>query len=168
MPSFRSTGRGRSVDKPVRLCTVRPTVMTRTGLSVLTVALVLAGCGNSHSGGGSAALKLRATQTSFTPIEPIAGALKPGDSFITSSDIAGGGHENAYCVIAERAHTDLCTVTVVLPRGQLSAQGVFVNAPKLSGTIAVLSGTKAYDGAVGSLTTNGLIDHSESIGISLG
>jgi hypothetical protein len=166
MPSFRSTGRGRSVDEPVRLCTVRPTVMTRAGLSVLALALVLAGCGNSHS--GSATLKLRATQTSFTPIEPVAGALKPGDSFITSSDIAGGGHENAYCVIAERAHTDLCTVTVVLPRGQLSAQGVFINAPKLSGTIAVLSGTKAYDGAVGSLTTGGLIGHSESITISLG
>jgi hypothetical protein len=149
-------------------CTVRPSVMTRAGLSALAVALVLAGCGSSNGGGSNATLKLRATQTSFTPIEPAPGALKPGDSFVTSSDIAGGGHENAYCVIAERAHTDLCTVTVVLPRGQLSAQGVFINAPKLSGTIAVLSGTKAYDGAVGSLTTGGLVDHSDSITISLG
>ncbi len=137
----------------------------RTGLSVLAVALVLAGCGSSHS--GSATLKLRATQTSFTPIAPVTGALGPGDSFVTSSDIAGGGHENAYCVLAERRQTDLCIVTVVLPRGQLSAQGVFVNA-KLSGTIAVLSGTKAYDRAVGTLTTSGLGDHSDSITISLG
>jgi hypothetical protein len=149
------------------LCTVVLAVTTRTALPVLAVALVLAGCGSSQSGGSGATLRLRATQTSFTPIEPGTGPLEPGDSFVTSSDIAGGGHENAYCVIAERAHTDLCIVTVVLPRGQLSAQGVFVNAPKLSGTIAVLSGTKAYDRAAGSLTTSGLAAHSDSITISL-
>jgi hypothetical protein len=148
-------------------CTVRSTVVTRTALSVLAVAVVLAGCGSASNGSTSSTLKLRATQTSFTPIAPGTGALKPGDAFVTSSNIAGGGHENAYCVLAERAHVDLCIVTVVLPRGQLSAQGVFVNAPKLSGTIAVLSGTKAYDRAVGSLTTNGLIAHSESITINL-
>jgi hypothetical protein len=134
---------------------------------VLAVALVLAGCGSSHNGGSSTTLKLHATQTSFTPIAPGTGALAPGDAFVTSSNVAGGGHENAYCVVAERAHTDLCIVTVVLPRGQLSAQGVFVNAPKLSGTIAVLSGTKAYDHAAGTLTTSGLGDHSDSITISL-
>lgn len=148
-------------------CTLRPTVVTRTGLSVLAVAVVLAGCGSSTDGSTSSTLRLRATQTSFTPITAGTGALQPGDAFVTSSNIAGGGHENAYCVLAERAHTDLCIVTVVLPRGQLSAQGVFVNAPKLSGTIAVLSGTKAYDRAAGSLTTNGLIAHSESITINL-
>jgi hypothetical protein len=143
-------------------------VVTRTGLAVLAVAVVLAGCGSSHNGASTTTLKLRATQTSFTPIALDTGAaLQPGDAFVTSSNIAGGGHENAYCVLAERAHTDLCIVTVVLPRGQLSAQGVFVNAPKLSGTIAVLSGTKAYGRAVGSLTTNGLIAHSESITINL-
>jgi hypothetical protein len=134
---------------------------------MLAVALVLAGCGSSQNGGSSATLELRATRTSFTPIQQHSGALQPGDAFVTSSDITGGGHENAYCVIAERAHTDLCIVTVVLPRGQLSAQGVFVNAPKLSGTIAVLSGTKAYDRAAGSLTTSGLTGHSDSITISL-
>jgi hypothetical protein len=134
---------------------------------MLAVALVLAGCGGSQNGGTSATLKLHATQTSFTPIAPDTGPLEPGDSFVTSSDIAGGGHENAYCVVAERAHTDLCILTVVLPRGQLSAQGVFTNAPKLSGTIAVLSGTNTYDGAAGTLTTSGLIGHSDSITIRL-
>jgi len=142
-------------------------VVAWRALSILAVAVVLAGCGSAQNGGSSGTLKLRATQTSFTPIEQHPGALQPGDAFITSSDIAGGGHENAYCVVAERAHTDLCTVTVVLPRGQLSAQGVFVNAPKLSGTIAVLSGTNAYDRAAGSLTTSGLGAHSDSITISL-
>ena len=151
--------------EPGRLCTVVSTVPTRTALSVLAAALALAGC--SQTGGSSATLKLRATQTSFTPIEQQAGPLKPGDAFVASSDIAGGGHENAYCVVAERAHTDLCIVTIVLPRGQLSAQGVFVNAPKLSGTIAVLSGTKTYDRAAGSLTTTGLIGHSDLITISV-
>jgi len=147
------------------LCTDCSAVVT--GLSVLAVTAVLAGCGSSANGAITATLKLRATQTSFTPIAPHAGALKPGDAFVTSSEIAGGGHGNAYCVLTARAHVDMCFVTLVLPRGQLSAQGVFVNAPKLSGTIAVLSGTKAYDRAAGSLTTDGLIAHSQSITINL-
>lgn len=149
-----------------RLRAVVSTVATRRALSVLAASLALAACGNAQHGGSSETLKLRATRTSFTPIEPNPGAPKAGDAFITSSDIAGGGHENAYCVVAERAHTDLCIVTIVLPRGQLSAQGVFVNA-KLSGTIAVLSGTNTYARAAGSLTTSGLIAHSASITIHL-
>jgi hypothetical protein len=141
----------------------------RTGLSMLAVALIVAGCGSSHGAAGSGkTLRLRATRAVFTRIANGGRGLQPGDAFITSSDIAGGGHEDAYCVISERRHTDLCTVTVVLPRGQLSAQGVFVDAPKLSGAIALLSGTGAYEGDTGSLATNGLIDHSESITIRLG
>ncbi len=152
---------------PMPLCRVASTMATRTGLSALAVALALAGCGSSHQGSVSKTLSLRATRTSFTRIAPAGRALGPGDSFITSSEIAGGGHVDAYCVVSERAHTDVCTVTVVLPRGQLSAEGVFVNAPTLSGTIALLSGTGAYAGAVGSLTTGGLTDRNESLTIRL-
>lgn len=150
------------------LCRVASTVSTRTGLSALAVALALAGCGTSHDGSVSKTLRLRATRTSFTLIESNGPGMAPGDSFIASSEITGGGHQDAYCVISERAHTDLCTVTVVLPRGQLSGQGVFVDAPKLSGTIALLSGTGAYTGTIGSLTTGGLTDRSESVTLRLG
>jgi hypothetical protein len=167
VPSFHLKGHGKDVAEQ-RPCTVVPTVVAKTGLAALAAAVALAACGNSPHGDSSTTLKLRATQTSFTRIAPAGSALGAGDSFITSSEIASGGHVDAYCVISERAHTDLCTVTVVLARGQLSAQGVFVNAPKLSGTIALLSGTKAYDGVVGSLTTAGLTDHNESLTIRLG
>src|ERR1700685_965464 len=117
------------------LCRVASIMVPRTGSAVLVLAVALAGCPSSHHGSISTTLRLRATQTSFTRIAPAGSALGPGDSLITSSEIAGGGHVDAYCVISERAHTDLCTVTAVLPRGQLSAEGVFLDAPKLSGTI---------------------------------
>ncbi len=143
-------------------------MVTRTGLSVLAVALALAGCGNSHQGSVSKTLRLRATRTSFTLITENGPGTTAGNSFVASSEISGGGHQDAYCVISERAHTDLCTVTIVLPQGQLNAQGVFVDAPRLSGTIGLLSGTQAYSGAIGTLTTGGLTDRSESLTIRLG
>jgi hypothetical protein len=147
-----------------------PTMGTRTGSSALVVAigLALAGCGGSGHTSAKGTLALRATRTSFTRIPENGPGSSPGNSFVSSSRIAGGGHEDAYCVISERAHTDLCSVTVVLPRGQLSAEGVFVDAPKLSGTIALLSGTGPYDGVIGSLATSGLIDRNQSITIRLG
>ena len=140
----------------------------RIGVSAVAVAVALAGCGGAHHGTVDATLRLRATRMSFTLIESNGPGTAPGDSFIASSQIAGGGHQDAYCVISERVHTDLCTVTLLLPRGQLSGQGVFVDAPKLSGTIALLSGTDAYSGAVGSLSTDGLTDRHESLTLRLG
>ena len=109
-----------------------------TGLSLLALTLALAGCG-SASGNRSTMLRLEATQTSLTRIlqsKPQPSGNDGGDAFITSSDIAGGGYVQAYCVTSERPHTDLCVVTVVLPRGQMSAQGVFLDAPRLSGVIS--------------------------------
>jgi hypothetical protein len=148
----------------------RAAMTRRTGLSLLALTLALAGCG-SASGNRSTTLRLEATQTSLTRIlqsKQQRSTNDGGDAFITSSDIAGGGLVQAYCVISERPHTDWCAVTVVLPRGQLSAQGVFLDAPRLSGVIALLSGSGAYEGATGTLASNGLSDRSESITIRLG
>jgi hypothetical protein len=146
----------------------RAAMTRRTGLSLLALTLALAGCG-SASGNRSTTLRLEATRTSLTRIpqtEP--SPRNAGDAFITSSDIAGGGLVEAYCVISDRPHTDWCAVTVVLPRGQLSAQGVFLDAPRLSGVIALLSGSGAYEGATGTLASDGLSGRRESITIRLG
>jgi hypothetical protein len=142
--------------------------LVRTGLPAFAIAVALAGCGTAqHNRRAAATLHLHATRTSLTRIDDNGPNLGAGDSFIASSNIAGGGHQDAYCVVSERAHTDLCTVTVLLPRGQLSAQGVFEDAPRLTGTIAVLSGTGAYESAEGTLTTGGLADTTESLTLRL-
>jgi hypothetical protein len=156
--------------RPRRLRTVGSTAASRTALSGLAVvlALAVAGCGGSHQGSVSKTLTLHARRTSYTLIDPNGPGLAAGNSFISSSDIAGGGHQDAYCVLSERKGTELCTVTLLLPQGQLSGQGVFVDGPTSSGTIALLSGTGAYSGAIGTLTTSGLAARSESLTVRLG
>ncbi|MEY2515376.1 MAG: hypothetical protein QOJ89_2734 [bacterium] len=134
--------------------------------------IAAAGCGASgDDGAGSATsgttLTVRATQSGFQKIFRSRKGFEPGDAFIVSSDLAGGGHKEAYCVISDRPRTDWCAITLVLPRGQISAQGVFVDAPELSGALPLLSGTGAYAGASGSLTTDGVIGRRESIRIHL-
>lgn len=113
-------------------------------------------------------LTLHATRASYTLITSNGPGLAAGNSFVSSSDITGGGHQDAYCVLSERRGTELCTVTLRLPRGQLSGEGVFVNGPTSSGTIALLSGTAAYSGAIGTLTTSGLTAHRETLTVRLG
>jgi hypothetical protein len=146
---------------PTRLRTVAST-------SAVVLALALGGCGGSHQGSVSKTLTLHATRASYTLIASNGPGLAAGNSFVSSSEIAGGGHQDAYCVLSERRGTELCTVTLLLPRGQLSGQGVFVNGPASSGTIALLSGTGAYSGAIGTLTTSGLTAHRETLTVRLG
>lgn len=138
--------------------------VTPAAICVIVLALSAAGCGGSDSASSQAASEsLRATQTKLTPISQSRQGFQPGDAFIASSELAGGGHKEAYCVIASRKHTDWCAVTIVRPRGQITAEGVFVDAPKLSGQIAVLSGSGAYEGVTGTLSTSGLIDRHETL-----
>ena len=146
---------------PTRLRTVACTI-------AVVLLLAVAGCDSSHQGSVSKTFTLRATRASYTLIHSNGPGLAAGNSFVSSSEIAGGGHQDAYCVLSERRGTELCTVTLLLPRGQLSGQGVFVNGPTSSGTIALLSGTGAYSGAVGTLTTSGLTAHHETLTVRLG
>lgn len=134
----------------------------------LALGLAFAGCGDSDDEpAGPRTLTLRATQTSFQRIFQSKQGFRPGDAFVVSSTITGGGHKEAYCVISSRRRTDWCAVTIVLPRGQLSAEGVFVDAPKLSGEIALLSGSGAYAGSAGTLTTSGVSARRETITLRL-
>jgi hypothetical protein len=144
--------------------------MRRAGVVLLVVgaALPWAGCGGSRGQSGPSTITLHATRSAFKEIPQVNRASSPGgDAFIVSDDIAGGGHVDAYCVASPRPKTEWCAITVVRPRGQVTAEGVFVNAPKLSGAIPLLSGTGAYEGAIGSLATSGLTDRDESVTIRL-
>jgi hypothetical protein len=143
----------------------------RAVLLVVALALPVAACGSGSgdtTGSAGKTERLHAARTSFRPIFQSEQGFRPGDAFIASSDLAGGGHKEAYCVISSRKHTDWCSVTIVRPEGQITAEGVFVDAPKLSGAIALLSGSGAYTDAKGTLTTTGLIDRAESITLRLG
>jgi hypothetical protein len=146
---------------PTRLCAAAWAV-------VVVLALAVAGCGSSRQGTVSKTFTLRATRANYTLIPSNGPGLAAGNSFVSSSEVAGGGHQDAYCVLSERRGTELCAVTLLLPKGQLSGQGVFVNGPTSSGTIALLSGTGAYSGAIGTLTTSGLTARHETLTVRLG
>lgn len=135
---------------------------------VLGVALAaaLAGCGSSSDTERSAQ-HLHATQTGLKRIFLSEKAFQPGDSFIARSRLDGGGHKDAYCVISPNRQIAWCAVTLVRPQGQVTAEGVFTNSPRLSGTIALIGGSGAYAGARGSLTTSGVTARAESITIRL-
>jgi hypothetical protein len=141
----------------------------RAPLVALAFAGMLAGCGDSteSEAGDATTLRLHARQTGFQKIYLSKQGFRPGDAFISTSELDGGGHKEAYCVMSPRKKTAWCAVTVVRPQGQVTAEGVFTNAPKLSGTVALLSGTGDYDGARGSLATTGVTGRRESITIRL-
>jgi len=144
--------------------------MRRASVALLVVSAALSwtGCGDSGGKSGRGTITLHAKRSAFKEIPQVNRASSPGgDAFIVSDDIAGGGHMDAYCVASPRPKTEWCAITVVRPRGQVTAEGVFVNAPKLSGAIPLLSGTGTYEGASGSLATSGLTDSDESVTIRL-
>jgi hypothetical protein len=145
--------------------------MTTRGTSALSAALALLaclGCGGSHETSGATTATLHATRSALTRIPQVNKPPSPGgSSFIVSDELAGGGHADAYCVASPRPKTEWCAVTVVRPEGQVTAEGIFVNAPKLSGEIPLLSGSGDYEGVVGTLVTSGIADRSELVTLKL-
>ena len=145
----------------------------RVGAALMAVAVAIlaaacAGSDDSSSAAGSGStMRLQAHRTMFQPIYQSKQGSRPGDAFVASSEVAGGGHKEAYCVFSPRRRTTWCAVTVVLPRGQLTAEGVFTNAPRAAGAIAVLSGSGAFEGARGTLRTTGVAAADESITVRL-
>jgi hypothetical protein len=137
-------------------------------LFVVGAGLLWTGCGTSRDQSGASTVTLHATRSALKAIPQVNRPPSPGgDAFIVSDKIAGGGHVDGYCVASPRPKTEWCAITVVRPSGQVTAEGIFVNAPKLSGAIPLLSGTGAYEGAVGSLATSGVTDRNESVTIRL-
>ena len=107
---------------------------------------------------GDAALvaKLRSAGVDPATLESQLDAQLRGALHLTVVLHLPGGHTESYCVFTPRRRTTWCAVTVVLRGGQLTAEGVFTDAPRSSGAIAVLSGAGAFEGVRGSLTTNGV------------
>ena len=102
-------------------------------LLVVGVGLLWTGCGDSRDQSGASTVTLHATRSAFKAIPQTIRPPSPGgNAFIVSDKIAGGGHVDAYCVASPRPKTAWCAITVVRPKGQVTAQGIFENAPKLS------------------------------------
>jgi hypothetical protein len=144
--------------------------MSRAGVALFVVgaALSWAGCGGSSGKSRASTVTLHATRSALKEIPQVNRPPVPGgDAFIVSDDIAGGGHADAYCVASPRPRTEWCAITVVRPKGQVTAEGVFVNAPRLSGAIPLLSGTGTYEGAIGTLVTSGVTDRNQLLTIRL-
>jgi hypothetical protein len=138
-------------------------------LVAIAFAVGVAGCGDSAGDAGSAGrtMRLHARQTATTPVNQSRHGGRPGDAVISSSALDGGGHKESYCVFTPRHRTTWCAITVVTKDGQLTAEGVFTDAPRSSGTIAVLSGMGDFAGARGTLTTSGAGRADETLTIRL-
>ena len=129
--------------------------------------LAVAGCGEEQRSSAGSTQRVQATQVKLTRISERARGFRAGDAFIVTSDVDGGGHEEAYCVRSSRGRAAWCSVTLVRANGQVSAQGVLLDAPKLSGTIPLLSGSGDYEGASGSLTTTSVTGRRHTITLRL-
>ena len=134
---------------------------------VVVMAALGAGCGttNSDKAGGRAApgstlaLRLHTAphgRGGYFPIEtkqkppgfPSAGFAKT-DSLDDSSNVAAG-YQDTLCVASGVPGRQTCTVTLSLKHGTIVAEGVFTDGGGYGGTLAVVAGTGAYEGARGS------------------
>jgi hypothetical protein len=125
------------------------------------LACAVAGCGASTagSGGSKRVLVLSGVRTGVAP-GPVVGS--PGrrygqvSSRYALSDAGGrrAGIEEVLCSASPRQDAATCARTLVLPRGQISAQGV-APASGAPATLAVVGGTGAYAGIRGGLSVSG-------------
>jgi hypothetical protein len=139
--------------------------MTRCVVTGALISAVLAaGCGSTHIAKSGAPRPSQTTihvvvpsgtRGAFTPIFHGSEPFLSGDSFIVWSDLPRYGFESIYCVIASQhpRRTFWCTRTYVLRKGQIVAAGAYDNAPNGDdGTIPIVGGTGAYEGARGTVT----------------
>lgn len=101
-----------------------------------------------------------------------------GDSFVFSETVTQHGHQvgvaGGQCVIVRltktRAYTS-CAVSVSLPEGQLTVQGLqsfpLSDAPTPPSTFAVTGGTGAYRAARGQVTVTDLSDTDSRVSVDL-
>jgi hypothetical protein len=115
---------------------------------------------------------LHGRQDGFAPSFNTSGKrFVPGDQYAYTNELTDGsgkrmGDEDVFYALGPRKEVHSCVATLTLPKGQLSAQGVF--APNSAGgTLAIVGGTGAYEGARGTLTTSGPTRTGERIVIHL-
>jgi hypothetical protein len=141
-------------------------------LAVTTLALAAAGCGSANPT-TKAGTRLSSPQTLNLRVPPnnlppgVGGDFTmtyqhgttqflPGDGFIIWQTLEGSALQVIYCVVASwhPTQTFWCASTYSLPAGQIDAVGDYDNSPGGdAGTVAVVGGTGAYEGARGTVTT---------------
>jgi hypothetical protein len=139
--------------------------MTRCVITGALISAVLtAGCGSTHIAKSGAPRPSQRTihirpaghRGAFTPIFHGDKPFVAGDSYVVWTDLPGGSFESNYCVIAKQQprRTFWCTRTYVLGKGQIVAAGAYDNAPNGDdGTIPIVGGSGAYEGARGTVTS---------------
>lgn len=142
---------------------------TATTLALLAAAAI-AGCGSDATDKSGAersarrALRLvipppgrAGIDGDFTPIFHGREPFVAGDSYIKWDRLRGGGFDMTFCTIArqEPKRTFRCSRTFILPAGQIVAVGDYDDLPEgdTGGTLPVVGGTGAYEGARGSVRT---------------
>ncbi|MGP4000458.1 allene oxide cyclase barrel-like domain-containing protein [Streptomyces sp. 8N706] len=137
------------------------------GLGTATaLAAVLAGASSAPAATPSTKastfiFQLVAKQTQFSYVDVGDPGPSQGDEFVTSADLYRGstkvGTEGGVCTLTRTAPNDefdqQCVVTLTLPRGQLTAQGLIsvTNAGPGDINLAITGGTKAYRTARGDI-----------------
>lgn len=137
-------------------------------LAVVLTAGLANGCGGSQheTKGGARLTGVRTlhlfvapgTRGGFQPIFHGKREFERGDGFIVWSTLRDGGSEEIYCVISQQrpSRTFWCSRVYALPAGQIVAVGDYDDSERGDdGTLPVVGGTAAYEGARGSVTTRG-------------
>ncbi len=107
-------------------------------------------------------LRLTSRTDQFKPIDNAPKGISLGDVFVFSDKVYSGSHQigtlNGVCTLtridkSSKTFNELCGVTMVLPKGQLTAHGVIRESTRPSTTeshaIAITGGTGAYKGVSG-------------------
>jgi hypothetical protein len=146
--------------------------MTRalTGAAFAVGALLVGGCGGTGSNkagaatpsGGAQTLHLHTTPGpgGFIPLVHARGGRAPqGAGFAKTEPVADEsnartGMQDTICFDAGVRGRQNCRVTLTLERGTIIAEGIFADGGGLGGTLAVVGGTGAYNGARGTYETS--------------
>ena len=90
----------------------------------------------------------------FLDLDHSGGAPTLGDQFVSNSDLFKDnnkiGFEGRFCTLVREPGLYQCVGTSSLPRGQLTARGLF-DAAQSSGRVAITGGTRRYRTAHGEL-----------------
>lgn len=113
----------------------------------------------SHDNGE---LRFTSRTDQFKPIDNAPKGISLGDMFVFSDKVFSGSHQvgtlNGVCTLtridkSSKTFNELCGVTMVLPKGQLTAHGVIRESTRPATTeshaIAITGGTGAYKGVSG-------------------
>jgi hypothetical protein len=154
-------------------------------LAVASVSLASATSDDGHGDNGDHArvINLTATTVQQADIDLGKTGLSLGDRFVFSDDVSGDevGTDGGDCVVVRldpkdateanlKAVTQQCVVTLSLPEGQITGQGLvtFTNTPtQPSFTVAITGGTGEFNTAHGEVQVTELSDTVAKLTVKL-